>query len=430
VTFEPGRVRLRGVSRSFKLLHERNLTLKETLVRRRRTRHTEYWAVRDLDLDIAPGEAVGIIGQNGAGKSTLLKLVAGIMPPHGGTVEVGGNVACMLELGAGFHPDFTGRENVYLNGSIHGLSEREIDGRLDQIVEFSELGAFIDMPVRTYSSGMYMRLAFAIASHVEPDVLLLDEVLAVGDEAFQRKCMGRIFDFRRRGGTLLFVSHDPSAVERVCDRAILLTDGCVVADGPPVEVLQIYHRRLADDGVHDETPAPSATAPQDGEEADPRVWGTREVVIRACRLVGPDGPTDRILSGDPLSIEMDIEATREMETPNVGIAIHSAEGALLYGTSTRLDAFPIPRLRGAARIRFEVSRLALHEGRFAVTFAVSSPDERRVYHWLDRWLELTVFQRTTGVGAVDLSGSWSMDLLDVAAVSETHADDAQVIGST
>jgi ABC-2 type transport system ATP-binding protein len=262
---EPGRIRLRGVSRSFRILHDRNLTLKETVLRRRRTEATELWAVNDVDLDVAPGEAVGIIGQNGSGKSTLLKLLAGIMPPHRGTVEIGGTVASMLELGAGFHPDFTGRENVYMNAAIHGLSERAVDERLDDIVAFSELPDFIDMPVRTYSSGMSMRLAFAIASHVNPDVLLLDEVLAVGDEAFQRKCFGRIADFRRRGGTLVFVSHDPAAVERVCDRAVLMVGGDVMRDGPPGDVLADYHARLAGVG-----PPPPTTRGSSGATARSR----------------------------------------------------------------------------------------------------------------------------------------------------------------
>lgn len=198
-TVRPGEVRLRGVSRKFRILSEQNATLKEVLLRRRRTVGRDLWALRDVDLDVEPGEAIGIVGENGAGKSTLLKLVAGILYPQAGTIEVGGSVASMLELGAGFHPDFTGRENVYMNGSIHGLSEREIDQRFDDIVAFSELGEFVDMPVKTYSSGMHMRLAFAVSSHLSPDILLLDEVLAVGDEAFQRKCMGRIFEFRRRG---------------------------------------------------------------------------------------------------------------------------------------------------------------------------------------------------------------------------------------
>ncbi len=398
---EPGQIRLRGVSRSFRILHERNLTLKETVLRRRRTNATELWAVRDLDLDVAPGEAIGLIGQNGSGKSTLLKMLAGIIPPHAGTIEIGGTVASMLELGAGFHPDFTGRENVYMNGSIHGLSERQIDERLDEIIDFSELPDFIDMPVRTYSSGMSMRLAFAIASHVNPDVLLLDEVLAVGDEAFQRKCFGRIFEFRRGGGTLVFVSHDPAAVERVCDRAVLLDDGRVVADASTQDALAVYHRRLAEDGAATE-------AAQHEPDDDPRVWGNREVVIRSCRLVGVDGPSDRFVSGDPLTIEMEIEARRPVETPIFGIGVSAVDGHLCFGTNTRLDSLEVAELRGRANVSFTIAALPLHEGRFTVQLAVVSYDESTVYHWLDRWLEFSVFPRVTGVGPVDMSGEWSI----------------------
>ena len=245
----PGEVRARGVSRRFRIFHERNATLKEALMRGRRGRYTELWALRDVSVAVEPGEALGIVGENGSGKSTLLKLLAGIIPPHEGRVEVGGRIASMLELGAGFHPDFTGRENVYMNGAIQGLSRREVDERMEAIIAFSELEAFIDNPVRTYSSGMYTRLGFAVASHVNSDVLLLDEVLAVGDEAFQRKCLGRIFEYRRGGGTVVFVSHDAEAVERVCDRAVLLEHGELMAEGRPGDVLATYRRALVREAV-------------------------------------------------------------------------------------------------------------------------------------------------------------------------------------
>jgi len=398
---EPGRIRLRGVSRSFRILHERNLTLKETALRRRRTHSTELWAVRDVDLDVAPGEAIGLIGQNGSGKSTLLKMLAGIIPPHAGTIEIGGTVASMLVLGAGFHPDFTGRENVYMNGSIHGLSERQIDARLDEIIDFSELWDFIDMPVRTFSSGMSMRLAFAIASHVNPDVLLLDEVLAVGDEAFQRKCFGRIFEFRRGGGTLVFVSHDPAAVERVCDRAVLLVDGHAITDAPTQDALAIYHRQLAELGA-------GAEGTRHEPDEDPRVWGNQEVVIRSCRLVGVDGPSDRFVSGDPLTIEMEVEARHPVETPIFGIGVSSVDGHLCFGTNTRLDSLEVAELSGRASVSFTIPALPLHDGRFTVQLAVVSYDESTVYHWLDRWLEFSVFPRVTGVGPVNMSGEWSV----------------------
>jgi ABC-2 type transport system ATP-binding protein len=405
MALEPGAIRLRNVSRSFKIVHDRNLTLKETALRRRRTHSTELWAVRDIDLEVAPGEAIGIIGQNGSGKSTLLKLLAGIIPPHRGTVEIAGTVASMLELGAGFHPDFTGRENVYMNASIHGLSEGDVDDRLDDIVSFAEIDEFIDMPVRTYSSGMSMRLAFSISSYVQPQVLLLDEVLAVGDEAFQRKCFGRIFEFRRNGGTLVFVSHDPGAVERVCDRAVLLVDGRVVDDGSTADVLATYHRRLAGDGQASD----DAEAADDGASDDPRVWGNREVVIKACRLIGNDGPTDRFVSGEPFTIEMEVEARHPVRTPIFGISINSVDGPLFFGTNTRLDALEIPGIEKGAVIRFTVPALPLHDGRFTVQLAAVSFDESVVYHWLDRWLEFSVFPTVTGIGPVDMSGGWTVD---------------------
>ena len=401
MALEPGAIHLRNVSRSFKIVHDRNLTLKETALRRRRTHSTELWAVRDIDLEVAPGEAIGIIGQNGSGKSTLLKLLAGIIPPHRGTVEIAGTVASMLELGAGFHPDFTGRENVYMNASIHGLSEGDVDDRLDDIVSFAEIDEFIDMPVRTYSSGMSMRLAFSISSYVQPQVLLLDEVLAVGDEAFQRKCFGRIFEFRRNGGTLVFVSHDPGAVERVCDRAVLLVDGRVVDDGSTADVLATYHRRLAGDGK-------AADVARDDPEDDPRIWGNREVTIRSARLIGNDGPTDRFVSGEPFTIEMEVEARHPVRTPIFGISVNSVDGPLLYGTNTRLDALDIPGIESGAVVRFTVPSLPLHDGRFTVQLAVVSFDESVVYHWLDRWLEFSVFPAVTGIGPVDMSGRWTV----------------------
>ncbi len=326
-------------------------------------------------------------------------------------MELGGTVASMLELGSGFHPDFTGRENVYMNAAIHGLSEREVDERFDEIVAFSEIEDFIDMPVRTYSSGMSMRLAFSISSHVQPDVLLLDEVLAVGDEAFQRKCFGRIFEFRRSGGTLVFVSHDPGAVERVCDRAVLLEGGRIVDDGSTADVLATYHHRLAGDGR-----AGAATDGSRGAVADdPRVWGNREVVIRASRLIGKDGPADRFVGGEPLTIEMQIEAAVPVATPIIGIAVSSIDGPLFFGTNTRLDALEIPGIESGATVCFTIPALPLHDGRFTVTMAVSSFDESVVYHWLDRWLEFSVFPAVTGIGPVNMSGAWNVSADGAAA---------------
>lgn len=420
----PGAIQVHGVSRRFRIVHERNATLKETLIRRKRTSYTELWALRDVTFDISPGESVALVGRNGSGKSTLLKMLAGILPPHEGTIEKTGATASLLELGAGFHPDFTGRENVFMNGAIYGLSEREIRQRMPQIVAFSELEDFVDMPVRTYSSGMQMRLAFAVAAHVEPDILLLDEVLAVGDEAFQRRCLGRIHDFLHRDGTLVFVSHDAGAVEQLCDRAILIESGEVTADGPPAEILAQYHRSLAHDtspiGGHIEgdsgepesdSEAPEAAAPAGVPEPDSPLggWGTGAVTLTACRLIGETGPTDRFLSGDPLTIEIDVLAAEPTKMPVIGMGILTGDGTVCFGTNTRLSGFPIDELHGAARLRFAVPRLPLHEGRFDVSLSAHSHDDCIVYHWIDRVSEFSVFPRSSGIGTTVFEGSWELE---------------------
>ena len=221
----PGQIVVDRVSQRFVVSERPYRTLKDAVVARRQAPKSEVWALRDVTLEVEPGEALGLVGRNGSGKTTLLKLLSGIFRPTSGAITTSGRIGSLLELGAGFLPDFTGRENVYLNGSLHGLSRARIDEAMHEIVSFAELEKFIDLPVRTYSSGMYMRLGFSVAAHIQADILLLDEVFAVGDEEFQRKCFGKIHEFKSRGGTIVFVSHDAQAVERLCDRAVLLRHG-------------------------------------------------------------------------------------------------------------------------------------------------------------------------------------------------------------
>ena len=251
----PGEIRVDRASRLFRVQSQPVRTLKELVLSRRRPEAAEVWALRDVSLAAEPGDSIGLVGRNGSGKTTLLSLIAGIISPTSGRVESGGRVASLLELGAGFHPDFTGRENVYLNASLYGLKRKTIDERFDQIAAFSELGEFIDRQVRTYSSGMYMRLGFAVAAHIDADVLLLDEVFAVGDEEFQRKCFAKIFEFKQRGGTIVFVSHDAASVERLCRRAILLRNGRVELDGSAQEAIARYHTLLAEERDPEESAA-------------------------------------------------------------------------------------------------------------------------------------------------------------------------------
>jgi ABC-type polysaccharide/polyol phosphate transport system ATPase subunit len=237
-----GQIRARNLGRRFEIRTGGRRSLKEALLLRPAPKKQVLWALRHLDLDVNPGETLGVVGKNGSGKSTLLSLIARIFAPSEGSFEVGGEVGSLLELGAGFHPEFTGIENVYLNAAIHGLEQKYVTDQLEEIIGFAELEEFAHMPVKTYSSGMYVRLGFSVAVHVRPDVLLVDEVLAVGDTGFQHKCYEKISEFKERGGTLVFVSHDLAAVENICDRAILLERGRVLEQGSPERVLRIYQR--------------------------------------------------------------------------------------------------------------------------------------------------------------------------------------------
>ena len=273
----PGELDVENVSRRFRVRARDARSLKELVLARGRGPATDVWALRDVSFRVEPGSAVGLVGRNGSGKSTLLRILSGIIKPTTGSAEVGGRVGTLLELGAGFHPEFTGRENVFLNGSILGLKRTYIREQLDEIVAFAGLEEKIDLPVRTYSSGQFMRLGFAIASHLDADVLLLDEVFAVGDEAFQRKCFGKIFDFKRNGGTIVFVSHDAAAVERLCERAVLLREGAVACDGPTHDAMTEYHRQLADE----RDPAERGAGLSE--------WGSGEARLADVRVCGSDG---------------------------------------------------------------------------------------------------------------------------------------------
>jgi ABC-type polysaccharide/polyol phosphate transport system ATPase subunit len=389
-----GAIRVDGVSRRFRVHGREARTLKDLLVQRGRTDAYDVWALRDVTVDVAPGEAVGLIGRNGSGKSTLLRIVAGIIKPSSGTVGAEGRVGSLLELGAGFHPDFTGRENVFLNGSIQGLPKRLIRERFDEIVAFAELEHAIDRPVRTYSSGMYMRLGFAIASFLDADILLLDEVFAVGDEAFQRKCFGRIFEFKQRGGTIVFVSHDANAVERLCERAVLLRSGEVEFDGPTHEAIVRYRRALAADAD-----------PQE-RGAGLREWGTGEAVITSARLLGPEGDErQQFLAGEQLRLEVEIEARERVDAPVLQLELRDESGLLIASDVADMAhlGWNGPGTLGAT---MTVPALPLAFGRFHLRLGLSDPSGERLLHWLDDALVFLVYADSEERGLVRLGGSW------------------------
>jgi ABC-type polysaccharide/polyol phosphate transport system ATPase subunit len=389
-----GEIRARKASRVFTLNIVKERSLKETILRRKLPPKRELWALRDVDFDVAPGETFGIVGQNGSGKSTLLKLIAGVFNPSNGSVEVGGRVGSLIEIGAGFHPEFTGVENVYLSAAIHGLGRSYVDEHLDEIIEFAELEDFADVPVKTYSTGMYMRLGFSVAMNVLPDVLLLDEVLAVGDEAFQAKCLGKIWDFKRGGGTMVFVSHDPAAVERLCDRAILLEQGRVVERGTAEEVVRAYHRRLA-------ARRPSVTTE--------RVIGvsTGSCQIHEVRAVaGDQSVRDRFMEGEPFVVEAWLRSESGLNAAQVTIGFRDSGGRPLAAQTTPAVDLPPDALRP---VRLHLPAPPLRDGRFFVDVRVVSHDGDRELARAENALELTVFgQEATAEGPVRLGASWEL----------------------
>ena len=392
-----GEIRARGVGRMFKIRLSQSRSLKETILRRELPRTRDLWALRDVDLDIVPGEAFGIVGRNGSGKSTLLKLIAGIFAPTTGHLDVGGRVGSLIEIGAGFHPDFTGVENVYLNAAIYGLKRAYVDEHLDEIIEFAELEQFKDAPVRTYSSGMYMRLGFSVAMHIQPDVLLLDEVLAVGDEAFQHKCFARIADYQRAGGTIVFVSHDPSAVERICDRAIMLEQGRVLEEGRAGEVVRAYHRRLV-------TGPAEAAAARDGTAAG----GCR---VHEVKAVGGDGSArDRFTEGEPMALEAWLYSEQEIVDANVTVGIRDADGRPVGSQTVEGVLLRPERLE---RLRLSFPGLPMREGRFFVDVGVMSRDRDAELALAERALELSVFgSDAAGSGPIRLGGTWELPSSD------------------
>jgi ABC-type polysaccharide/polyol phosphate transport system ATPase subunit len=395
---QAGEISVESVSRRFRVHAREARTLKDLFVQRGRTEATDVWALHDVSVDLARGEAVGLIGRNGSGKTTLLRLVAGIIKPTTGRVRAEGRIGSLLELGAGFHPDFTGRENVFLNGAIQGLRRAEIRQRFDEIVAFAELEHAIDRPVRTYSSGMTMRLGFAIAAFLDADILLLDEVFAVGDEAFQRKCFGRIFRFKRDGGTIVFVSHDATAVERLCERSVFLDSGRVAFDGPTHEAVARYRRALADDV----DPAERV--------AGLREWGSGEAVIVSTALLGSEGSErQQFLAGEAFALRVDIETPDGVPPPRLQLELRDDAGTLVAGEAVDLVDLGWAVGEPEQSVRFEVESLPLANGRFHLRLGLTDESGERLYHWLEDALVFVVYPGGDERGVVRFEGSWTME---------------------
>ena len=334
-------------------------------------------ALKDVSFKVEKGNTFGVIGENGSGKSTLLKIITGIAKPTSGSVTVHGKVSALIELGAGFHPEITGRENVYINGIMLGLSKKEINSRFDEIVRFAELEEFIDAPVKTYSSGMYMRLGFSVAINVNPDILLVDEVLAVGDASFVPKCLDRIDDFRRRKKTILFVSHDLATVKKICDKVIWLKDGIIQTIGEPKRVVDAYLQDVAEKQEEEFERRQQDIVVEETYEEDRREnrWGKREIEIKRTRIKGFDGKEKHVYSPDEgMIIEMDVEAYSEIKDFAFGIGIFNSQGICCYGTNTILEEFEPATIKGEGKVVCRIDRLNLVNGTYYLDVAVHKRD--------------------------------------------------------
>jgi len=385
-------VRVHDISKRFSLHHDKSL--KERVIRFRHDDTEDFWALRHISFELEESNTLGLIGANGSGKSTLLKIIGGILTPTDGYVERRGRIAALLELGAGFHPDLTGRENVYMNASILGLTRKQTDQYFDAMVEFSGIERFIDNQVKFYSSGMYVRLAFAVAVHVDPEILLVDEVLAVGDEPFQRKCIERIKRFQQEGRTIIFVTHGIDMVRQLCDRVIMLEKGDVVVDGKPQEAARAFRERYAPEVVQEDD-----------------VRGTGQMLITDMMVTdGHGNRKERFEPGDELGFELVLDPKEPVDDPVVGVAIYNHVDTLIYGTNTSIRNVSLGRVDHKRRLRFGFGAVPMVEGQYFVTVAVHSRDELIQYHWLERQISFKVFSPTNEAGVLHMNTT--VDVVD------------------
>jgi len=393
------------VSKQYRLYHERNQSLKAAIMRRARVKYEEFWALRDVSFDVPEGATFALIGENGSGKSTLLKCMAHILRPEKGRIETRGKISALLELGAGFHPELTGRENIFLNGSILGMSKKQLNQRFDEIVGFAGLEHFIDTPVKNYSSGMYVRLGFSVAINVDPEILLIDEVLAVGDAEFQRRCLEKFDDFQEAGKTIVIVSHALESVRNLCDTAAWLEHGLLRRIGPASEVIDEYltesHTDRAADGDHGAR------------------WGTGEARVEKIEVLDGSGePVKRVRTGDTVIFRFHYQSDALIEKPVWGMALFSLDGVWVTGPSTReVGLYPEKLAPGdEGWVDLRVDRLLLLPGTYDVSASLFNITGATVYDMRHRALRFDVEfgDPHEEYGFMSLGGSWEGDILDTA----------------
>jgi ABC-type polysaccharide/polyol phosphate transport system ATPase subunit len=391
-------VRAEGVWKRFRLYHERNQSLKAAVMRRGRAKYEDFWALKDVSFEVRPGTTFALVGHNGSGKSTMLKCLARILQCDKGSTSIDGKMSALLELGAGFHPELSGRENVYLNGSILGLSKKQIDKRFDDIVGFAGLERFIDTPVKNYSSGMYVRLGFSVAINVDPDVLLIDEVLAVGDEEFQRKCLERVADLREAGKTIVVVTHSMMTVRSLCDEAVWLENGEMKEYGDANEVADAYLGKVQVDK-------------QAEEEADPESKWSKVRITRLELLDARGAPTHQVQTGEAVTFRLHYEAEEPVRNPVFSFSVFTPGGVLVTGPNTLEAKVSVDKIEGAGVVDMQVDRLLLLLGDYDLSAECVNDTVTHSYDRRHRDLRFVVRPgepHETYGGLVSLDGRWTI----------------------
>jgi ABC-type polysaccharide/polyol phosphate transport system ATPase subunit len=388
-----------GVWKRFRLYHERNQSLKAAVMRGGRAKYEEFWALKDVSFEVTPGTTFALVGQNGSGKSTMLKCLAKILRPDRGGTRIEGKMSALLELGAGFHPELSGRENVFLNGSILGLTKRELEQKFDDIVDFAGLEQFIDMPVKNYSSGMYVRLGFSVAINVDPDVLLIDEVLAVGDEEFQRRCLERVVELRSAGKTIVVVTHSLPTVRSLCDEALWLEHGEIRRIGKADQVADAYLGQIHLDILA-----------ADGQVNPHRPAG--QVSITGLELLDRQGrPASRVATGDQVTFRLHYDAAEPVTNPVFSFAVHTSDGVLVTGPNTKEAHVSLEKIEGTGHVDLTVDRFMLLIGSYDLSAECTNDTITHSYDRLHRALRFDVNPGTpheTFGGLVSLDGTWSL----------------------
>ena len=414
-------IRVSHVSKKFKVYFDKSIFLKERVLFQNRNRHEERDVLKDISFTVKKGEAIGLIGENGCGKSTMLKLLSRIMYPNSGSIQINGRVSALIELGAGFHPDMSGRENIYTNAAIFGLSKGEIDRRLQTIIDFSELGEYIDNPVRTYSSGMYMRLAFSVAINVDADVLLIDEILAVGDMAFQAKCFNKLREIKNSGTTIVIVSHSLPQIEQICERSYWISGGLIREQGTPRDVHPLYMDYMSHKGSGiDSTPQPvepnaesEETAPSPTENSGPekeekKRWGSGEAKMQSVQVLDSTG-TERMnySPGESFTLRITYSADKVLSDSVVGIAVYKSDQTYMYGTNTLIDTSQPVKLTKSGTIDLVIESLPVANGSYTIDLALHRPDGFNYDFWREI-CTITIADKINPPGLIYLPHHWEL----------------------